>query len=188
MQVDISIFILMKKSQKNISHILLIFWILMKWVNPEKKLLLRLTLSSAKSGIVIYIWVLYWLYFILMILKYIQLGVINVFETVSLLQKWHHKSWNRKWKNQRNLSSLKVLYLELRSIKKGNSSIHKERFYSVYLHKKIFQDGITLNFSKLYLDLKYWFLSKNTKGYSFDSRLCLSWNWCHSRSDTVSWK
>ena len=55
-RAELAILNLMKKPQKY-SYVLLICWPLMKWVNPQKRFLLRFTLSFEKSGIVIYIWV-----------------------------------------------------------------------------------------------------------------------------------
>ena len=83
---------LINTPQEFIYYVLLIFRPLMKWVNPQQKLFLRVTSSFTKYWILIYIWVVFWSYFLCIILIHSQLGFIHFWHNVTLYLalKWSH--------------------------------------------------------------------------------------------------
>ena len=64
----------------------------MKWVNPQQKYCFVWHDPFAKSGIIVYILVVCWLYFLWIILRYSQIGVIHFWHNVTLYlsSKWSH--------------------------------------------------------------------------------------------------
>ena len=113
-QSELEILNLTTKTPKRISYFLLICWPLMKWVNPQQKFFLRFTLSFAKSVILIYIWLVCWLYFLWIVIRPSQLGVIHFWHHVTLylasngctwkfcmsFQWWYIQTYPENWKFQ----------------------------------------------------------------------------------------